>query len=143
VHSNFKRKELICPEGIYAETNPSKNFASKHISLSLKFSIFSLAIFSSRKKIFLDFGRMNNKALNFRCALIFNSQKCDLKVAFKFEIIKHYTQEDIKYNFTDIQTRQRVAESDYSNTDNFLKTFTELIRDIVGILFKICCLFIP
>jgi hypothetical protein len=58
-----------------------------------------------RKRHFLDFQRAKNNTPNLRCAPIFNAQKCDIKVGIKFEIIRRYKQDDIKYKLTDLQQR--------------------------------------
>jgi hypothetical protein len=50
---------------------------------------------------------MKNNRPNLRRALIFNSQNCDINVGIKFEIIRQYKQDDIKYKLTDIQQRYR------------------------------------
>jgi len=47
---------------------------------------------------FLDFRRTKNNTRNLRDALIFNSQKCDINIGLKCEIMR-------KYELTDIQQR--------------------------------------
>jgi len=46
---------------------------------------------------------MKNNTPNLRRALIFNSQNFDINVGIKFEIIRQYKQDDIKYKLTDTQ----------------------------------------
>ena len=50
---------------------------------------------------------MKNNTPHLRHALIFNSQNCDIKVGIKFEIIRQYKQDDIKYKLTDTQQTDR------------------------------------
>jgi hypothetical protein len=74
---------------------------------------------------------MKNKTPNLRRALIFNSQKCDIQVGIKWEIMK--------YELTDIQQKAAV---DFLSIANCQTKITRLFLGIFGNLFKTSCSYI-
>jgi hypothetical protein len=93
-------------------------------------------LFFEKKDIF-RFAKNENNTPNLRRALLFNSQnKCNKNVGIKFEIIKQYKQDDIKYKLTDLKQRDSWWQMLFTAAlTNARQKITGFFRGLYGILF--------